>query len=858
MGDRDALNNQPREPLARPSHTTASKARRYPLNTIIAVVAFLFMIASIYFNFVIVKQTSVIGRVTLNESGVVSMCINQAPNMTACTGFAPINVTYICTIDPQDRDSNGGHTYTANTTLFNITNLNASHGYILFTPSVSDTGLYTINLSVNDNAGCDNSIHSRLFNLLVADSHCIDGVQNSDEEGIDCGGSCPGFCTTFAPNGTAYITVYGNHSIFGNVSELANATVFIGSYFNYTNSSGGVRLTIPSYNYSMAVVAGGFVPSVTNISILANTSIYVNITLQPFLGTLGLNGTAYVFVFAASGAAIPNATVFIGSYYNYTNGSGGVRFTIPSSNYSISAVKDTYVPTVTNISILPNNVTFLNITLEATAEIPAPTTTPSTSAAASRAGGGGGFGVPIPREDIYFHVRPGLVRISVRQGETKGASFTVSNPMSRILNFSVSSNLKLPWVSIKPTAFQLNPRGTQDALVLASPTSADAPGVYFGKISITAISKFGEKSTTTIAVIIEVESAVQYFDVSLNIPGRYRVLAPGDNIKANIAVFSLGSNTEKEVELVFQIIGDDGHIWAESSSNLHLKDKAIFDKIMALPAEIPEGDYLYAAKVSYRESVGTSTELFTVKGKPKTVEEQPTTIEAQRIRDLMPLVWIILILLVIVMGIVVSYVRHRPLYMRRARDLADQGVQDDDAPVLLQKQTRPQKTPYQTPHPSLQATTSSESGTSETTGGRKNMDGLECISRELEALEQAAVQQREKDRENSFIHSQEVTKIDKGFRAFVPQTVQGTRQGSRDLDKHRGTRPALENEKEQLLASIRDELDTMEGMGIHVAKERRLLATLMKGGKSGKKRGRSGTRPSPTAKAKPRRKKKKL
>ncbi len=743
---------------------------RIPINTAIAIVAFLFMIASVYFNFIIVQRAAVSGRVTQNESGLVTMCINEGPVMTACSGFAAINITYICIINPQDRDSFGEHTYTANTTLFNITNFNASHGYIVFTPNETDKGIHTVNITVNDNFGCDNSIMSRLQNFLVADPQCIDGEQNGAEEGIDCGGGCPGFCEAPLVNGTVYIQVFGN-STSGNTTLIANATVYIGQY------------------------------------------------------------------------------------YNYTNASGGVRFNIPALNYSISGVKSNYLTTVTNISIVPNNITYFNLTLQPIPVIPdvVINNIAADSSAKSSSSGGGGFGVPIPREKIYFHVRPALVRISVHKGETKSATFTVSNPMSRVLNFSVSNNLKLQWISMYPKIFQLLPSDTQDVVVTASPDKDVSPGVYFGKITITGYSKFGEISTTTIGVIIEVETSSQYFDVSLNIPGRYRTLAPGDTVKANVAVFSLGTTTEKEVELVFQILGEDGHVWAESSSNLHIKDKAIFDKIMSLPPDIPEGDYLFTARVSYGGSVGTSTELFTIKGAPKPVIEAPQAITP---KSVMPLVWIILALAVIVLGIVVYRASHRSQTLPSARSSSSYNSssgsvisqETDELPGDLENEER---------HP--------QNGLVYGRKKEQRGDEIATLKHQLELFEQgtrqgfipqgtSAAESAKAIRKTGFIHPLEVTKKDKALVASVLEKVQDIQSRAKvggEVDKE----GALEYEKQQLLFAIQEELDAMEAKGISVESERKLLATLMKGGKSGKKRGRQRIRPSSSNKKESRRKK---
>ena len=133
-------------------------------------------------------------------------------------------------------------------------------------------------------------------------------------------------------------------------------------------------------SYSIAALQGlalliaqkeGYRTFSSNVSVQFQNITGFNFNMTPDLGAPGINGTGIIQVYLNTSASnvtpIPNTTISIGQYSNSTNASGGVRFTIPSANYSISAVKDGHNPVVTNFTIVGSNTTFLNITMNPSA-----------------------------------------------------------------------------------------------------------------------------------------------------------------------------------------------------------------------------------------------------------------------------------------------------------------------------------------------------------------------------------------------------------------------------------------------------------------------------------------------------------
>lgn len=138
-------------------------------NNQIALIAILFMTISLVCNFMIYQRASTItGRST--ATGEVSLCLNHPPVLSMdCSSEAFIGVEYSCDVNASDYDNTitegiQSFTFRDNTTLFDI---NPATGLIQFTPTAAQAGNHIINITVEDNSTCANSMDSDILNLII-------------------------------------------------------------------------------------------------------------------------------------------------------------------------------------------------------------------------------------------------------------------------------------------------------------------------------------------------------------------------------------------------------------------------------------------------------------------------------------------------------------------------------------------------------------------------------------------------------------------------------------------------------------------------------------------------------------------
>lgn len=135
-------------------------------NNKIAVLAIIFVLASIFLNYRIYhsvesQKFASIGKVTDESS--IGLCLNARPYFSeSCHEGAGIGVEYYCKTFYSDRD-NVSITFSDNTTFFDIN----ESGEIRFTPLASDDGWHAVKLNMQDGSGCRNENASINFTIVI-------------------------------------------------------------------------------------------------------------------------------------------------------------------------------------------------------------------------------------------------------------------------------------------------------------------------------------------------------------------------------------------------------------------------------------------------------------------------------------------------------------------------------------------------------------------------------------------------------------------------------------------------------------------------------------------------------------------
>jgi hypothetical protein len=175
-------------------------------NNMLALGAMVLITISLLCNYYLYKETirpeEPTGRV-VNFNAYVQICINKAPNISvSCNPSATAYYWYACIVTANDTPGQN-MTYSDSSALFDI---GSTSGLISFVPTNDDVGNYTVNITVDDGMGCDNSLDMDFLNITV--------IKNN-----------PPFVISYQPNATQepdYPIVYvdENSSLQFNVSFM--------------------------------------------------------------------------------------------------------------------------------------------------------------------------------------------------------------------------------------------------------------------------------------------------------------------------------------------------------------------------------------------------------------------------------------------------------------------------------------------------------------------------------------------------------------------------------------------------------------------------------------------------------------
>ena len=227
-------------------------------------------------------------------------------------------------------------------------------------------------------------------------------------------------------------------------------------------------------------------------------------------------------------------------------------------------------------------------------------------------GGGGGTAPPIPIV-IDFSVDKTTLKVVLKQGQTKEETLSIKNIGTTI--FDVKAYLKgIEKFKISPEVGEiihlLNPDEEKTIRFVFKALENEKPDIYTGKIVLKSPSI--EKEINT---LIEVDSAEPLFDVDVEVLSDSKKILPGEELLLEVNLFNVRGFGRVDVVVDYSIKDLKGNIVASEHETLAVETQAKFTRALTVPSDLRPGNYVAVAKVTYADSIGTSSDLFEVTAK---------------------------------------------------------------------------------------------------------------------------------------------------------------------------------------------------------------------------------------------------
>lgn len=217
-----------------------------------------------------------------------------------------------------------------------------------------------------------------------------------------------------------------------------------------------------------------------------------------------------------------------------------------------------------------------------------------------------GGAVPMPVKN--FTIDKDLIKLLLRQGETKRERVIVNNTGNTPLSFVVDISELKEFVIVDEYAFELKAGESKVLKFDFFAAERQLPDVYTGGIKIK-----GNDITKTINVIIDVLPKEAMFDVSLAIFPETKKIKPGEVIKADITLINLGTLRDIDIGLDLIIKDMDNKVIDSRHETLAiLGDKMEIVREFKTANDIAPGDYALYVKLTYEGIAAPASDIFTV------------------------------------------------------------------------------------------------------------------------------------------------------------------------------------------------------------------------------------------------------
>lgn len=248
----------------------------------------------------------------------------------------------------------------------------------------------------------------------------------------------------------------------------------------------------------------------------------------------------------------------------------------------------------------------------------------SPAAPAAGGGGGGGAGAVVKEKVSSFRVDKDLIKIVLKQGETKKEFLEIENTGEKTLDITIDLRNLKDFIfflgGVSEYSFKLKAGEKQTVQLIFNIAEDQKPDVYPGKIVIK-----GDGLQTVVTTIIEVESEKPIFDIEVEILEEFKEIVAGEKIFAEIMLYNPKGTGLMDVEVDYIIMGIDGKVIVKEHETVAVETRTSFVKDFTIPSFVKTGSYILYAKVTYNGLVASSSSLFNVVEKPYV--EMPIQIE---------------------------------------------------------------------------------------------------------------------------------------------------------------------------------------------------------------------------------------
>lgn len=206
-----------------------------------------------------------------------------------------------------------------------------------------------------------------------------------------------------------------------------------------------------------------------------------------------------------------------------------------------------------------------------------------------------------------FSLDRDLIKISLKQGETKREKIIIKNIGNTLLDLTLESSLK-EFMAISEESFLLNAGETKTINIDFFAKENEIPDAYIGRILVQA-----DGITKAINIIIEIKEKKPIFDVSVDV--KTKEVSAGNEVEADINIVNLGDLENIDILVYYAIKDFQQNILSFKEESIFIEDEINITRKLRVPASAGFGAYVFYSKISYGNISASGADVFMVSEK---------------------------------------------------------------------------------------------------------------------------------------------------------------------------------------------------------------------------------------------------
>jgi hypothetical protein len=213
-------------------------------------------------------------------------------------------------------------------------------------------------------------------------------------------------------------------------------------------------------------------------------------------------------------------------------------------------------------------------------------------------------------KESSFSLNKDLIKVLIKQGELKKETIEITNTGDVDLNISIELENVNNFMVLSEESFILEIGKRKIVNLNISTKENEISNAYTGGIIIR-----GNGIEKRINVIIEVKEKKPLFDIKTKVIDKQVI--QGEKVKANILIINIGDLRNIDFFLYTAIKDFEGNIITFKDESIAIDKELSLIRELYIPKNILDGQYIFYSKVSYGDTIATSTDVFEVKSKEK-------------------------------------------------------------------------------------------------------------------------------------------------------------------------------------------------------------------------------------------------